>query len=33
MLLWTPVLNVSTCIQKLPNVIGDDIAEIGEHLA
>ena len=29
----TPVLNVFAYIQKLPNVIGDDISELDEHLA
>ena len=29
----TPTLNVSTYIQKLPNVIGDDISKLDAHLA
>ena len=29
----TPVLNVSAYIQKLPNVIGDDISELDAYLA
>jgi hypothetical protein len=32
-LFWTPFINVSAYIQKLPNVTGDDIAILDAHLA
>ena len=30
---WTPVLNVSAYVQKLPNVTSDDITQLDAHLA
>ena len=32
-LFWAPVTNVSTYIQKSPNVIGDSIPELDAHVA